>query len=158
MYLHVFTCFFLVFTCIYMMYLLLTLAIKNICPKSLKWFWMQYEGGIPLSEVPLLQKKTMQEDAPQCLADFLTEITEIHGVFFHVFPMVAAQPRCCQHQTRAFNVSDTLEHVAAVLETAVKTMPKSVQQVGVAWGTFQQGLAVLSIYVSLFDMIYHDST
>ena len=89
---------------------------------------------------------------------FIAEITEIHGVFFHVFPRVAAQPRCCQHQTRAFNVSDTLEHVAAVLETAVKTMPKSVQQVGVAWGTFQQGLAVLSIYVSLFDMIYHDST
>lgn len=38
---------------------------------------------------------------------------------------------CCQHQTRAFNVSDTLEHVAAVLETAVKTMPKSVQQMDV---------------------------
>lgn len=38
---------------------------------------------------------------------------------------------CCRHQTSAFSVSDTLEHVAAVLETAVKTMPKSVQQMDV---------------------------
>lgn len=36
--------------------------------------------------------------------------------------------RCCRHQHCAFNVSDTLEHVAVVLETAVKSMPSSVQQ------------------------------
>lgn len=38
---------------------------------------------------------------------------------------------CCQQQTHAFSVSDTLEHVAAVLEAAVKAMPKSVQQMDV---------------------------
>eukprot|EP00438_Fugacium_kawagutii_P022561 Skav202592 [mRNA] locus=scaffold1305:165515:172218:- [translate_table: standard] len=35
---------------------------------------------------------------------------------------------CCRHQHRAFNVRHTLEHVAVVLETAIKTMPPLVQQ------------------------------
>lgn len=38
---------------------------------------------------------------------------------------------CCRHQHCAFNVTDTLEHVAVVLETAVKSMPSSVQQMDV---------------------------
>lgn len=42
-------------------------------------------------------------------------------------------PRCCRHQHCAFNVSDTLEHVAVVLETAVKSMPSSVQQADPHW-------------------------
>lgn len=36
---------------------------------------------------------------------------------------------CCRHQTCSFSVSDTLDHVACVLETAVQKMPAGVQQV-----------------------------
>ncbi|CAE7542806.1 PDR17 [Symbiodinium natans] len=36
---------------------------------------------------------------------------------------------CCRHQTCSFNVADTLDHVACVLETAVRKMRPGVQQV-----------------------------
>lgn len=85
-------------------------AAAEILANTLKWR-EQYQDLLSGSRVPMWQ------------GDFrvLTTAEDGHPLLY----------LCCRHQTHAFNVSDTLDHVAVVLETAVKSMPPLVQQMDV---------------------------